>query len=165
MELEEIVKRVTLALYTKGLTIATAEECTCGLIGAALGSEDFAHKWYKGTLTTYTANDIANVVGVPWSVIGKNDVVSCQVAQHMALNVLYKFGVGISIGVVGYVDGYGSTDVAGGTVQICIARRSIGEAIAFKYMKLNLEGSDRGKNVEKIMKECLLATLSHIMGE
>jgi nicotinamide mononucleotide (NMN) deamidase PncC len=45
MEIEELAKRVAIALMDKNYKIATAEECTAGLIGAAIASQDYAQRW------------------------------------------------------------------------------------------------------------------------
>jgi hypothetical protein len=65
--------------------------------------------------------------------------------------------------VVGYVEGFGSSDIAAGEVQICVAKYSHDSAISFKYSKIHVDGRDRGKNIEAAIKEALTATLEHIM--
>ena len=163
MEIEELAKRVAVALATKEYTMCTAEECTCGLVGASIASQDYAQKYYKGTITTYTQESLEKVLNVPSYVIERNDLVSCQVAQQMALETLYKFNVDIATSVVGYVEGFGSSDIAAGEVQICVAKYSHDSAISFKYSKIHVDGGDRGKNIEAAIKEALTATLEHIM--
>jgi nicotinamide mononucleotide (NMN) deamidase PncC len=104
------------------------------------------------------------VLDVPQYVIMRNDFVSSQVASQMAMSVLNKFGTNIAVSVVGYVDGYGSTDVAAGDVQICVAKKA-NDRFDFKYKKLMVRGSDRAKNIEKAIEEALILVLEHIREE
>lgn len=164
MEIEELAKRVAVALMNKEFTMCTAEECTCGLVGATVASQDYAQRWYKGSITTYTEEEAVRVLEVMPSAILRCDFVSCNVAQQMAMKALNMFKTNIATAIVGYVDGYGSSDVKAGDVQICVAKSS-DNSISFKYKKINVEEQDRGKNIEVAIKEALRATLDCIMGE
>lgn len=163
--MEKLSRNVAIALMDKGYKMATIEECTCGLIGAAIASQDYAQRWYKGTIVTYTEDMAIKLLDIPPYTIERNDFVSCQVAQQMALCGLYKFDVNICTSIVGYVDGYGSTNVPAGEVQICVAKLDHNKAIEFKYKKLKLTGNNRGKNIELAIEEALRTTLEHIIGE
>jgi hypothetical protein len=66
--------------------------------------------------------------------------------------------------VVGYVDGYGSTDIPAGEVQICVAKL-VGKEVRFAYHKVKVKGNDRGKNIEVAMEEALKLTLKHIIDD
>ena len=162
MELEELARKVAIALMDKNYTIATAEECTCGLLGAAIGSQDYAQRWYKGGITAFTFESAISVIDVPQYTIMRNDFVSSQVASVMALNTLTKFKTNICTSIVGYVDGYGSSDVAAGEVQICVVKQSHG-ATNFKYKKVKLTSKNRAKNIEICLEEALRSTLEHIL--
>ena len=164
MEIEELAKRVAVALMNKEFTMCTAEECTCGLVGATVASQDYAQRWYKGSITTYTEEEAVRVLEVMPSAILRCDFVSCNVVQQMAMKALNMFKTNIATAIVGYVDGYGSSDVKAGDVQICVAKSS-DNSISFKYKKINVEEQDRGKNIEVAIKEALRATLDCIMGE
>lgn len=164
MELDELSKKVAIALMDKNYTMATIEECTCGLVGASVASQDYAQRWYKGTIVTYTEDMATKLLEIPQYTIERNDFVSCQVAQQMALCGLYKFDVNICTSIVGYVEGFGSTNVPAGEVQICVAKMDT-KAIEFKYKKLKLTGNQRGKNIELAIEEALRTTLEHIIEE
>jgi nicotinamide-nucleotide amidase len=166
MEIEELAKRVAVALMNKEFTMCTAEECTCGLVGATVASQDYAQRWYKGSITTYTEEEAVKILEVMPSAILRCDFVSCQVAQQMALKALNMFKSNIATAIVGYVDGYGSSDIKAGDIQICVAKTANkNDGISFKYKKINVEGQDRGKNIEVAIEEALRATLDCIMGE
>ena len=157
MEIEDLAKRVGVALTNKEFTICTAEECTCGLVGATIASQEYAQRWYKGTITTYTEMEAAEVLDVMPSAIIRCGFVSAQVAQQMAMKVLNMFDTNIAVGVVGYVDDYENNDV-----QICIAK-SNNNGVSFKYNKINVNEQDRGRNIEITIKETLRTILECIM--
>ena len=157
MEIEELAKRVAFALMDKNYKIATAEECTAGLVGAAIASQDYAQRWYKGTIVTYDEASACKVLEVQDYTIKRNDFVSTQVVSQMALTTLYRFDVNIALAINGYVDGYGSTNV-----QICVAKL-VGKSVSFKYKKLLVRGKDRGKNIEEAIKEALILIMESIV--
>ena len=61
--MEKLARNVAIALMDKGYTIATIEECTCGLIGAAIASQKYAQRWYKGTIVPYTEDMAIKLLG------------------------------------------------------------------------------------------------------
>ena len=144
MEIEGLAKRVAIALMDKNYKIATAEECTAGLIGAAIASQDYAQRWYKGTVVVYDEEIACKVLEVQDYIIKRNDFVSPQVVSQMALTTLYKFDVNLAVAITGYVDGYGSTDVPSGDVQICVARL-INKSVSFKGATVIVVESKEGK--------------------
>ncbi len=158
VDLEFIVKRLAVELMNRDFTIATAEEYTCGLIGASVASLEYPQRWYKGTVTCYTSEGINKLFGVPLYVIEKNGLVSSQVAQHMALDVLYKYGSNIGIGVIGSIDGYNND------IQICVVKMTKNN-MKFSYKKLIIDGKDKGKDLEEIVKESLMLTIELVMEE
>lgn len=165
MELDELAKRVAIALMDKSYTMATAEECTSGLLGATVASQVYAQRWYKGSIVTYTEDMAGKILEVPQYTIERNDFVSSQVAQQMALTTLYKFNVNICTCVVGYVEGYGSDKVSSGEAQICVAKLDKQNNISFKYKRLRLTSNNKAKNIELCLEEALHSTLEHIVGE
>lgn len=152
-ELWVVVSSVITALRGKNFTIATAEQCTCGLIGASLVSK--GDDVYKGTVTTYSNGSLTKLLGVPSYVIEKNGITSSQVAQEMAMDVLYKFCTNIGIGVIGHID----DDII--DVQICVAKMYKG-SMSFEYQKLVKSGGSKGENIETVIKQTLMLTLMHI---
>jgi PncC family amidohydrolase len=163
MEIEGLAKRVAIALMDKNYKIATAEECTAGLIGAAIASQDYAQRWYKGTVVAYDEPTACKTLDVQEYTIKRNDFVSSQVVSQMALTTLYKFDVNVAVAINGYVDGYGSTDVPAGDVQICVAKL-IGKSVSFSYKRVRVRNKERGKNIEEAIKEALILIMEAIVG-
>ena len=160
MEIEELSKRVAYALMDKKLTLCTAEECTCGLIGASIASQDYAQRWYKGGIVTYTELEASKIFDIEPRTILKCDFVSAQVTQQMAMSALSLFETNVAVVVVGYVDKIEDSDV--NSIQICVGK-TIGGTTSFKYKKLNVNESSKGENIEVAIKEALRMTLEHII--
>lgn len=152
-ELEIAVGSVITALNGKNYTISTAEQCTCGLIGASIASR--GKDAYKGTITASTRNSINKLLAVPEYVVEKNGLISSQVAQQMALDTLYKFGTNIGIGVVGEIE----DNII--NAQICIAKIHKG-ITSFTYYKLVSEKGTKSENMEIVIIKTLVMTLTHI---
>ena len=81
-----------------GKTLATAESCTGGGIGAALTSVSGISRVYKGGVVTYTDEVKANLLNIDQDLIGEHGAVSAQVAEAMAdkVRALLRADIGIS---------------------------------------------------------------------
>lgn len=85
----------------QGKTLATAESCTGGLIGAALTSVPGSSRVYVGGVVSYT-NEVKNaVLGVPNTLLEGYGAVSEPVAQAMARGAREKLGSQIAVSVTG----------------------------------------------------------------
>ena len=83
-------------LQEKGLTIATAESCTGGLIAQRLTSVSGSSEVFGYGFVTYWEQAKAKLVGVDPAVIGKYNVVSAPVAAQMALGAAAASGADIA---------------------------------------------------------------------
>ena len=82
-------------------TVATAESCTGGGIGAALTSVPGISRIYKGGVVTYTDEVKANLLNIDQELIGEYGAVSAQVAEAMADRVRALLGADIGVSVTG----------------------------------------------------------------
>ncbi len=99
-----------LALYRKaGLTLATAESCTGGLIAACLteipGSSDVLERGF----VTYSNAAKTELLGVGADMIRKHGAVSAQVARAMAEGALAHCPASVAIAVTGIAGPGGAT--------------------------------------------------------
>jgi nicotinamide-nucleotide amidase len=107
-----------------GLTIATAESCTGGLVAAALtevpGSSDVLDRG----LVTYSNGAKTALLGVPAALIEAHGAVSEQVAEAMAEGALESSGAGLSVAITGVAGpGGGSAEKPVGLVYFAAAAR------------------------------------------
>ena len=108
----------------KGLTIATAESCTGGLVAGSLteiaGSSDVVERGF----VTYANEAKTEMLGVPADLIAKVGAVSEEVARAMAEGVLTHAPVDLAVSITGIAGpGGGSSEKPVGLVHFACARR------------------------------------------
>jgi len=111
------------ACRSKGITLATAESCTGGLIAAALtaiaGSSDVVDRGF----VTYSNDAKHQMIGVPMALIEMHGAVSESVAAAMADGALARSQAAIAVSVTGVAGpGGGSADKPVGLVCFGLAR-------------------------------------------
>ena len=93
----------------RGLTLATAESCTGGLVGARLTSVVGASDVYAGGVVAYANAVKAAQLGVPEELLARHGAVSAEVAESMAQRVRVALGVDVSVSVTGVAGPAGGT--------------------------------------------------------
>ena len=84
-----------------GKTLATAESCTGGMIGAALTAVPGSSATYKGGVISYT-NQVKNgILGVPLEILDQFGAVSAPVAKAMASGARGVLEADVAISVTG----------------------------------------------------------------
>ena len=112
------------ALQAKGLTLATAESCTGGLIAAALTAIPGSSATVLAGYVTYSNEAKTRMVGVPAAMLAAHGAVSEPVARQMAEGARRDAGADIAISCTGIAGpGGGSAAKPVGLVFIgCAAR-------------------------------------------
>ena len=116
-------------LMARGLTVATAESCTGGLIGDRITNISGASEYFKGGVIAYCNSVKTTVLGVSDEVLRHEGAVSEQAAMQMAAGVrrLLDTDIGLSsTGIMG--PGGGTPEKPVGTVWIGYADASGAEA-------------------------------------
>ncbi|HNY17981.1 MAG TPA: nicotinamide-nucleotide amidohydrolase family protein [Treponemataceae bacterium] len=114
--------KVLSALKARGLTLATAESLTGGLIGASLTAVPGSSEAYWGGVVSYSVEAKVRLLGVPRETIERYGVVSLETASAMASGALEVSGADAAIAVTGVAGpSGGSPETPVGTV--CIACR------------------------------------------
>ncbi|MGY1653660.1 competence/damage-inducible protein A [Geodermatophilus sp. SYSU D01119] len=108
------------ALRDQGLTIATAESCTGGLLVARLIERAGSSAWVLGGITSYANSAKEHLVGVPAEMLAEFGAVSPQVALALAEGARERFGADVGVGITGIAGpGGGSPEKPVGTVHLC----------------------------------------------
>ena len=117
--------KALLALYdARGLTLATAESCTGGLIAAALTSIAGSSSVVLGGFVTYSNAMKTKMVGVPDALLEAVGAVSAEVAQAMAEGALRETGADVALSCTGIAGPSGATPTKPvGLVFLGCARR------------------------------------------
>jgi len=88
VEIEKLAQEVVAALKAGGLTIATAESCTGGLVAGALTSVSGSSEVVYGGFVTYANEAKIAMLGVPYGLLRQFGAVSKEVAIAMAEGAL-----------------------------------------------------------------------------
>ena len=117
--------REVITLYTeRGLTIATAESCTGGLVAAALTEIAGSSAVVDRGLVTYSNDAKTELLGVPSALIAAHGAVSEEVARAMAAGALARSAANIVVAVTGIAGpGGGSEEKPVGLVHFAVAGR------------------------------------------
>lgn len=110
------------ALISRGLSIATAESCTAGLLAARLTERPGSSAYVLGGLVVYSNAAKQELVRVPAQLIERVGAVSAEVAEAMAAGARTRLGADIGVGITGIAGpGGASTDKPVGLVHLCAA--------------------------------------------
>lgn len=110
------------ALRSRGLSLATAESCTGGLIGGALTAVPGSSDTYRGGIISYTNEVKQKLLGVTGELLAQYGAVSAPVAEAMALGAAKSLGADVAVSTTGLAgpggDEYGNPM---GTVYLACA--------------------------------------------
>jgi nicotinamide-nucleotide amidase len=115
--------RVLLAkCRSKHLTLAVAESCTGGLLGARLTSVPGSSEVFVGGVIAYSNEVKARELGVSVETLERYGAVSEEVVREMAIGARDKFGAGLALAITGVAGPGGGTDEKPvGLVWLCVA--------------------------------------------
>jgi nicotinamide-nucleotide amidase len=107
-----------------GLTVATVESCTGGLVAAALTAVPGSSAVVERGFVTYSNRAKTDLVGVPEAMLRQHGAVSETVARTMAEGALERSPADIAVAITGIAgpDG-GSAEKPVGLVHLACARR------------------------------------------
>ena len=121
-ELKHLSALTVKMLKQKGLTLATAESCTGGLIAKSVTDIAGSSAVLAGGMVTYTNRIKIDVLGVDEDIIKEHTEVSHACAEAMAKRAKAVFGTDYALSATGYADPGGGTEKdPTGTVYIGIA--------------------------------------------
>ena len=113
-------------LRGRGLTLATAESLTGGLVGAALTAVAGSSDVYRGGIVCYATDLKASLVGVPAALLDAQGPVAADTAAALAAGAARACGADV---------GAATTGVAGPTPQD-------GHPVGEVYVAVSLPGSE-----------------------
>ncbi|HEY3524497.1 MAG TPA: CinA family protein [Candidatus Limnocylindrales bacterium] len=108
-ELASLAERLQARCIAAGLTCATAESCTGGLVAHAITSIAGSSAYFRGAIVAYEDEVKERLLGVPVDVLAAHGAVSAQVARLMATGARDRIGVDLAVGVTGIAGPSGAT--------------------------------------------------------
>ncbi len=100
---------VGLRLKKKRLTVAVAESCTGGMLGARLTTVPGSSAWFQGGVIAYDDSVKTRLLGVSAALIRKHGAVSAECAEAMARGARKAAGADIGVSITGVAGPGGGT--------------------------------------------------------
>ncbi len=146
-------------LAKRGLTVAVAESCTGGLLGATLTTKPGASAYFLGGVQCYSNDAKMRFVGVKPETLRLHGAVSEETARELAFGICERFQSDIGISVTGIAGPDGGTpEKPVGTIWVGIADKKSVEA--HKYTV----GGDRIVNRERAVAAALQLLFKKVSG-
>ena len=141
---QTIAEVVGQRLKELGHTLAIAESCTSGMLGARLTDISGSSLWFLGGVMCYSNSSKVRDVGVDEQTLMRHGAVSKEVAAQLASGIRERFQSTYGIGITGVAGpGGGSEQKPVGTVYIAVASPRRCVPIRFQF------GNDRHVNRER----------------
>ncbi|MFT3969906.1 MAG: CinA family protein [Micropruina sp.] len=96
-----LAEAVGRTLAGRGLTLATSESLTGGLLGATITAAPGASRYYLGGVVVYATEQKARIGGVNLRVLRKHGVISEQTAVEMVVGVQERTGADYALAASG----------------------------------------------------------------
>ncbi len=133
-ENDTLVRALALALRRRGLTCATAESCTGGLVGALLTALPGSSDWYLGGVISYANSVKTGLLHVRGEDLANEGAVSEPVVRAMALGACAATGAQAAMSTSGVAGPGGGTDRKPvGTVWVGWALNGESRAQVFRF--------------------------------
>jgi nicotinamide-nucleotide amidase len=129
-DLHAAARRIIETCTARGLTVATAESCTGGLVAGALTEIAGSSAVVLCGFVTYSNEAKQSMLGVPAETLAAHGAVSCPTAQAMAEGALAHCPADLAVAITGIAGpGGGSAEKPVGLVHFAAAAR-VGARIA-----------------------------------
>ncbi len=109
------------SLRRRGWTVAVAESCTGGLLGAVLTAVPGSSAYVRGGIIAYDNAVKVELLGVDPAELGRHGAVSEEVGVAMARGARDRLGADVGIGITGVAGPGGEEDKQAGLVFVAIA--------------------------------------------
>ena len=107
--MERLLDQLAAALLARQQTLATAESCTGGLVGAALTGLPGSSAWYLGGVVAYANELKIRLLGVPAETLAARGAVSLETARAMAAGARAATGADFAVAITGIAGPAGGT--------------------------------------------------------
>ena len=140
-----------------GLTLATAESCTAGLVAARIADIPGASDVLRGGAVTYCDAVKRRVLGVSEDTLRLHSAVSDPCAREMAVGARGLFETDMAVSLTGYAGpGGGTLDDPAGTVYIGLAdgRRATCARCSFEGSRNDVRAHAALFALQMLLKRC-----------
>lgn len=153
--LEEAVLEL---LRGRGETVAVAESCTGGELGARLTSVPGSSAVFLGGVISYSNEAKRDLLGVPWELIERSGAVSQPVAEAMARGVRERLRSTYALSITGIAGPEGGTaEKPVGLVYVGLSAPAETRAVEHRFIGIREDIRRRSTQAAlQLLRECLL---------
>jgi nicotinamide-nucleotide amidase len=144
-------ERLMHRLCDVGLTVATAESCTGGMLAALLTDIEGAGRGFERGFVTYSKEAKTELLGISPALLDQNDAVSEAVARAMADGALQRSNADIAIGITGFA-GPGAPGTEEGLVHFALARQGFPTVHREEHFGPKGRGAIRVKSLKAMLE-------------
>jgi nicotinamide-nucleotide amidase len=132
---ERTIEEHVLALCrARGLTVATAESCTGGLVAERLTRVPGSSDVFLGAIVAYSDEVKTAQLGVPEALIREHGAVSAEVAAALASGARERLGADVAVGITGVAGpGGGTPEKPVGLCYVAAETPEAARVIDFSY--------------------------------
>jgi PncC family amidohydrolase len=157
--LSQLVERLQASCLERGVSVATAESCTGGLVAKLITDLAGSSGYFRGGVVSYADEAKTRLLGVPEDQLAAHGAVSAQVARSMASGALSRTGADLAVAVTGVAGpGGGSPAKPVGLSYVAVATAEGVEVRRFVWAgdrAANREASARA--AVELLLECVSA--------
>ncbi len=157
--LEPLVEELQALCTARGVTVATAESCTGGLIAKSITDVPGSSGYYRGGVVSYSNEVKTGLLGVPVDQLAAHGAVSAQVARSMAVGALRAAGADFAVAVTG-VSGPGGGSAA---KPVGLTYVAVADALGAEVRRFVWAG-DRSANRDASARAAVELLLERISG-
>ncbi|MFI5200327.1 MAG: CinA family protein, partial [Candidatus Limnocylindrales bacterium] len=110
VDLRGLAERLQAACLAAGLSVATAESCTGGLVAHELTEIPGSSGYFVGGIVAYADATKQTALGVPAELLERHGAVSAQVARAMAEGARLRLAADLGVAVTGVAGPGGGSD-------------------------------------------------------
>lgn len=159
--MEALAQDVIAALKEAGLTVATCESLTGGMIASTLVDVPGASGVVRGGLVTYQTDTKTLLAEVPAALIAEKGVVSAEVAQAMAEGARQRVRADIAVSATGMASPGTPEEPPAGTVFVGV---STGEGVYAIALHLAGNRQDIRRQTVQCALRAILTEVNHLGG-
>jgi PncC family amidohydrolase len=146
----QLIERLQALCLERGLTVATAESTTGGLIAKLITDVAGSSGYFLGGIVSYSNEAKIGLVGVREEELAAHGAVSAQVARSMAIGARHRVGADLAVSVTGIAGpGGGSPAKPVGLTYVAVADASGADVRRFVWT------GDRAANREAAARAAL----------
>jgi PncC family amidohydrolase len=156
-DLVDLAERLRARCVARGITVATAESCTGGLVAHLITEVAGSSAYLRGGIVAYADDVKRAALGVPAEVLAAHGAVSAQVALAMADGVRHALGTDVAVAVTGIAGPDGGSDAKPvGLVYVAVTGLGVPDVRRFLWQ------GDRAANKRSSAEAALLMLLDRV---